>query len=129
LTSTNEVPYMAKFVTLLNCNITVMYNLYVNRTVRTVYSAFHVSCFRSSILLNSFNFKTISSVPCVCSDCFIFGSWVRSLTQIEKKKPYTLLACIITVNSARQRSKKINHTLLMVLPLQADFIGVHDHWL
>jgi len=33
---------MVKFVTWLNCNITVMYDLHVDRTVRTIYSAFHV---------------------------------------------------------------------------------------
>ena len=117
---------MAKFVTWLNCNIIVMYDLHIGRTVRTVCSASHVSDHPS---FSTHLISKESHPSCVCSDWFIFGSWVWNSTKIENKKPYTSLACIITINNASQRSKKMNHTLLMLLPLQVYFIGVCDHWL
>jgi len=67
---------MAKFVIWLNCNITVMYYIHVDRTVRTVYSAFHVLDHPSL----STHLITKESHPSpVCSDWFIFGSWVWNL--------------------------------------------------
>ena len=77
----------------------------------------------------SFSTDLISKDSHLSSLCVVTHIWVFSLkfdTNRKEKEPYTSLACTITVNNARQTSKKMNHTLLMFLPLQVYFIDVCD---